>query len=253
VSATAGAMPEDTEFPQRAAILRAAIGLGLYAATFGASFGAVAISSGLSVAQAMVLSLVMFTGASQFAFVGVVATGGSPWAAIPAALLLGVRNAFYGVPVSEFLSPRGWARLWTAHFVIDETTGMALGQATPRARRYAFWATGLILCALWQVGSLAGALVGQAIDPAAFGLDAAAPAVFLALLWPNLRTAHARLVALGGVVVALALLPIAPPGIPVVASAGVAVIAGFTRDRTRSHAASADTDEAGTEPAEEDS
>jgi 4-azaleucine resistance transporter AzlC len=241
--------PDDEEFPQRAAILRAAIGLGLYAATFGASFGAVAISSGLSIAQTMVLSLVMFTGASQFAFVGVVASGGSPWAAVPAALLLGVRNAFYGVPISEFLAPRGWTRLWTAHFVIDETTAMALGQATPRARRYAFWATGLILCALWQVGSLAGALVGAAIDPAAFGLDAAAPAVFLALLWPNLRTSQARLVAIGGVLVALALVPIAPPGIPVVAAAGVAVIAGFTRDRTKP----ADASVVAEESVEEDS
>ena len=253
MSATRAGMRNNPDFPQRAAILRAAIGLGLYAATFGASFGAVAISSGLSVAQAMVLSLVMFTGASQFAFVGVVATGGSPWAAIPAALLLGVRNAFYGVPVSEFLSPRGWARLWTAHFVIDETTGMALGQATPRARRYAFWATGLILCALWQVGSLAGALVGQAIDPAAFGLDAAAPAVFLALLWPNLRRTEAKLVALGGVVVALTLVPIAPPGVPVVASAGMAVIAGLTHDRTKRQATSAGAAEADTETAEEES
>jgi 4-azaleucine resistance transporter AzlC len=232
MSTTGGAPGNTAEFPQRAAILRAAIGLGLYAATFGASFGAVAISSGLSVAQAMLLSLVMFTGASQFAFVGVVATGGSPWAAVAAALLLGVRNAFYGVPISEFLAPRGWGRLWTAHFVIDETTAMTLGQATPRARRYAFWATGLILCALWQVGSLAGALVGGAIDPAAFGLDAAAPAVFLALLWPNLRSTEARLVAVGGVLVALALVPITPPGIPVVAAAGVAVIAGLIRDRT---------------------
>jgi 4-azaleucine resistance transporter AzlC len=227
-----GAAGSGVDFPERAAVLRAAVGLGLYAAAFGMSFGAVSISSGLTVAQTMVLSLVMFTGASQFAFVGVVASGGSPFAAVAAALLLGVRNAFYGVPISEILAPRGLARVWTAHFVIDETTAMALGQATPRARRYAFWATGLILCALWQVGSLAGALVGAAIDPAAFGLDAAAPAVFLALLWPNLRTAQARLVALGGVAVALALVPIAPAGIPVVAAAGVAVIAGFAPGRT---------------------
>ena len=151
--------------PERAAILRAAIGLGLYAGVFGASFGAISIASGLSVGQTMVLSLVMFSGASQFAFAGVVATGGAPAAAVAAALLLGVRNAFYGLPISEIVSPRGLARLWTAHFVIDETTAMALGQASPRARRYAFWSTGLILCALWQVGSLTGALVGSAVDP----------------------------------------------------------------------------------------
>lgn len=215
--------------PQRAAILRAAVGLGLYAAVFGASFGAVAIASGLSLAQTLLLSLVMFSGASQFAFAGVVAAGGSPYAAVPAALLLGVRNAFYGVPISEILHPGGWSRLWTAHFVIDETTAMALGQSTPRARRYAFWATGLILGALWQIGTLTGALVGRAIDPKAFGLDAAAPAVFLALLWPSLKRAEGRWVALGGVLVAAALIPVVPPGLPVVAAAAVAVVAGLRR------------------------
>ncbi len=106
------------------------------------------VGSGLSVGQTMVLSLVMFSGASQFAFVGVIAAGGSPFAAVPAALLLGVRNAFYGVPMSEILHPRGLRRLITAHFVIDETTAMAVGQETPAGKRYAFWSTGLILCAL---------------------------------------------------------------------------------------------------------
>jgi len=214
----------------RAPILRAAVGLGLYAAAFGASFGAVAVGSGLSVAQTMVLSLVMFSGASQFAFVGV-AAGGSPYAAVAPALLLGVRNAFYGVPMSQILRSRGLRRLGTAHFVIDETTAMAVGQSGPRAQRYAFWATGLVLCALWQLGSLAGALVGTAIDPATFGLDAAAPAVYLALLWPRLRTREARMVATAGAAVALALVPVAPSGVPVIAAAAVAVLAGFRPSR----------------------
>jgi predicted branched-subunit amino acid permease len=173
----------------------------------------------------------MFTGASQFAFVGVAASGGSPLAAVPAAMLLGVRNAFYGVPVSEILHPRGLARLWTAHFVIDETTAMAISQSTPRARRYAFWATGLILFSLWQLGSLAGALVGRAVSPSDIGLDAAAPAVFLALLWPMLRRPEARWVALGGALLALALVPIAPPGVPVLASAIVALVGGLLPTR----------------------
>jgi 4-azaleucine resistance transporter AzlC len=216
--------------PERGLIFRAAIGIGLYAMAFGASFGAISVGSGLTVGQTMVLSLVMFTGASQFAFVGVAASGGSPFAAVPAALLLGVRNAFYGVPVSEILHPRGLARLWTAHFVIDETTAMAISQATPQAKRYAFWATGLILFSLWQLGSLAGALVGRAVNPADIGLDAA-PAVFLALLWPMLRRTEARWVALGGALLALALVPIAPPGVPVVASAIVALVGGLLPTR----------------------
>jgi 4-azaleucine resistance transporter AzlC len=217
--------------PERGAILKAAIGIGLYAMAFGASFGAISVGSGLTVAQTMVLSLVMFTGASQFAFVGVATAGGSPLAAVPASLLLGVRNAFYGVPLSEILHPQGVARLWTAHFVIDETTAMAVSQATPRARRYAFWATGLMLFSLWQVGSLSGALVGRAVNPSDVGLDAAAPAVFLALLWPSLRRREARWVALGGATVALALVPLTPPGVPVVAAASVALIAGLRPSR----------------------
>ena len=212
---------------ERAAILRAAIGIGLYAAAFGASFGAVAVGSGITLAQAMVLSLVMFSGASQFAFVGVATAAGSPFVAVPAALLLGVRNAFYGVPMSKLLQPRGLARLWTSHFVIDETTAMAIGQATPRAKRYAFWTTGLILFVLWQLGTLVGALVGTAIDPASFGLDAAAPAVYLALMWPALKQAANRWVALIGAGIAVALIPLAPTGVPVIAAAGVAAIAGL--------------------------
>jgi 4-azaleucine resistance transporter AzlC len=217
--------------PERGTILKAAIGIGLYAMAFGVSFGAISIGSGLTVAQTMVLSLVMFTGASQFAFVGVAASGASPYAAVPAALLLGMRNAFYGVPISEILHPRGLARIWTAHFVIDESTAMAISQSTQRAKRYAFWATALILFTLWQLGSLTGALIGRAVDPADIGLDAAAPAVFLALLWPMLRRPEARWVAVGGAVVALALIPIAPPGIPVLASGIVALIAGLLRTR----------------------
>jgi 4-azaleucine resistance transporter AzlC len=221
----------DEPLPERGAILRAAMGIGLYAMAFGASFGAISIGSGLTLPQTMVLSLVMFTGASQFAFVGVAASGGSPFAAVPAALLLGMRNAFYGVPISEILHPRGFARLWTAHFVIDETTAMAIGQATPRARRFAFWTTGMILFSLWQLGSLAGALVGRAVNPTDIGLDAAAPAVFLALLWPMLRRQEGRWVALGGAAVALALIPVAPPGIPVIASAVVALVGGLLPNR----------------------
>ena len=143
---------------ERGPIVRAAVGIGLYAGAFAMAYGAVAVSSGLNVAQAMVLSLVLFTGASQFAFAGVVAAGGNPFAAIAAALLLGVRNAFYGVSMSPILTPRGLGRLGTAHFVIDETTAMAIGQPTRPAQRYAFWVTGVVLFVCWQLGSLAGAV-----------------------------------------------------------------------------------------------
>lgn len=225
--------PADTDepssaFPGRGPLIRSAIGIGVYAGTFGMSYGALSVSSGLSVAQTMVLSLVMFSGASQLAFVGIATAAGSPYAAIPAALLLGVRNAFYGVPLSEILHPHGPRRFLTAHFVIDETTAMALAQTTPRARRYAFWATALVLFGLWQLGSLGGAMLGSAINPKTFGLDAAAPAVFLALLWPAFRAVEARWVALAGAALALLLVPWAPAGVPVIATAAVAVVAGAT-------------------------
>ncbi len=221
---------------ERGPIVRAAVGLGLYAGAFGMAYGAVAIAAGLSVAQAMVLSLVMFSGASQFAFAGVVAAGGNPFAAIAAALLLGVRNAFYGVPMSAILSPHGWRRLATAQFVIDETTAMSIGQPSRPAQRYAFWVSGVILFCCWQMGSLTGAVLGRAIDPATFGLEAAAPAVYLALMWPGLRQRSARLVGLAGAGLALALVPFAPPGVPVLAAAAVALVAGLRPERQESAA-----------------
>ena len=132
-------------FPERPAIIRAAAGIGVYAGAFGVTFGAVSAASGLSVPQALALSAVMCTGASQFALVGVLAAGGAPVAGLSAALLLGLRNAFYGVPVTHILRPRGVRRLWTAHFVVDESAAMAVTQPTRRAGQYAFWASGITL------------------------------------------------------------------------------------------------------------
>lgn len=212
-----------------AAIRRDALGIAAYAGAFGASFGAVAAATGLDLGQIMVLSMVMFTGASQFAFIGVIGAGGAPMAAIPAAMLLGLRNSFYGIPMARILGSR-WRsplrRAAAAHFVIDETTAMAVGRDEPAAQRYAFWACGIGLFALWSIGSLIGALGGAAIgDPAALGLDAAAPAAFLALLWPRLSDARSRVLALLGALIAVALIPFAPAGIPVLAAAPVAVVA----------------------------
>lgn len=223
-------LPDETlPRAERRALHRTAFGIGLYAAAFGATFGAVATGSGLGLGQAVVLSAVMFTGASQFAFVGVVAAGGTAAAAVSAALLLGVRNAFYGIPVSRLVRPRGVRRPLTAHLVIDETTAMAVAERDPAAGRHAFWVTGLLLCALWNLGTLLGAVLGQGVDAEALGLDVAAPAVFLALLWPQLRERTAPVTALLGAGVALALIPVAPPGVPVLAAAAVALVLGLAR------------------------
>ena len=238
VTTTASTAPSpDTEshdaFPEQRAIVRAAAGIGVYAGAFGLTFGAVATASGLSVIQAFAMSAVMFTGASQFALVGIVAIGGAPLAALSAALLLGLRNAFYGVPVARLLRPSGIRRLWTAHFIIDETTAIAVAQNTRRAGKYAFWATGITLYALWNLGTLAGALIGRGINTSALGLDAAAPAIFLALLWPQLARDRGPTVALGTVIVTLSLVTVVPAGIPIIAAAAVAILAGLTPHRSR--------------------
>lgn len=218
--------------PQRRSITRAAAGIGVYAGVFGLAFGAVAAAAGLSVLQAAALSAVMFTGASQFALVGILAAAGSPWAALAAALLLGLRNAFYGVSVAGIVRPRGLGRLLTAHLVIDETTAMAVAQADRRAGRYAFWATGLCLCGTWNLGTLAGAVIGSSINTSALGLDAAAPAIFLALLWPQLSRERAPGVAVAAVALSLALVTITPAGVPIIAAAAVAIGAGLLPERT---------------------
>ena len=224
---------ERDAFPEQSAITRAAAGIGLYAGAFGIAFGAVAVASGLSAIQAVAMSAVMYTGASQFALVGILAVGGSPLAALSAALLLGLRNAFYGIPVGRIVRPRGLDRLWTAHFVIDETTAMAVAQRAPRAGRYAFWATGLTLYALWTLGTLAGALIGSGIDTSALGLDAAAPAIFLALLWPQLSRDRGPAIALSAVAVSLSLVTVVPVGVPIIAAAAVAIAAGLIPYRGR--------------------
>jgi predicted branched-subunit amino acid permease len=144
---------------------------------------------------------------------------------------LGLRNAFYGLPLARVVRPRGLRRLLTAQFVLDETTAMAVAQRTPRAGRYAFWATGISLYALWTVGTLAGALIGRGIDTSALGLDAAAPAIFLALLWPQLSRDRGVMVAFGAAAVALSLVTVVPPGIPIIAAAAVAIGAALLPDR----------------------
>ena len=147
--------------------------------------------------------------------------------------MLGLRNAFYGVPVTRILRPRGLRRMWTAHFVVDESTAMAVAQPAPRAGRYAFWATGITLYALWTLGTLAGALIGKGIDTSALGLDAAAPAIFLALLWPQLSRDRGRAVAAGAAIVTLGLVPLVPAGVPITAAAAAAILAGLLPARRR--------------------
>lgn len=205
-----------------------ALGVGVATGAYGVSFGAIAVASGLSVAQACVLSLLVFTGASQFALVGVVASGGAPLSGAATALLLGSRNTLYGLKLAGLLRLTGVRRLLAAHLVIDESTAMALKPKDPRNAPLGFFAAGLAVFVLWNLATFAGALAGNAFgDTRTYGFDAAVPAAFLALLWPRLTTLLTRLTALAAGALALGLVPFLQPGLPIIAAAGVAVLAGM--------------------------
>ncbi len=172
----------------RAAVVRDALGVGTAVGLSGFAFGVTSAGAGMSVAQTCVLSLFVFTGASQFALVGALGTGGNPFAAAAGALLLGVRNAFYGLRLSQLLGLPRAVRPFAAQWVIDETSAVALAQPDRRLARLGFTITGVSLYAGWNITTLLGALGASALgDPAAWGLDVAGPAVFLALLVPMLR------------------------------------------------------------------
>jgi branched chain amino acid efflux pump len=213
---------------ERAAIIRDSLGVGVATGAYGVGFGAVSVAAGLSVAQTCALSLLVFTGASQFALVGVVAAGGAPISGALTALLLGTRNTLYGLRLAPLLRLRGARRALGAHVLIDESTAMSVTRESTEAARLGFFTTGVSIFVLWNAATLAGAVAGNAIgDPRTYGLDAAVGAAFLALLWPRLRNRRNQLVAAAAAVVALATVPLVPAGVPVLAAAAVALLAGL--------------------------
>ncbi|MER7071134.1 AzlC family ABC transporter permease [Terrabacter sp. NPDC000476] len=220
-------MTPTTDPVARRAVVRQSLSVGLATGAYGISFGALAVAAGLDVWQAMALSLLMFTGGSQFAFVGIVANGLSAApAAIAASSMLGIRNGLYALELTQLLGVRGARRVAAAHLTIDESAAVAVSQPDPESSRLGFWLTGLSVFVLWNLTTLAGALLGNLIgDPRTYGLDAAACAAFTALLWPRLRHRDAVAIAAVGAVVAVALSPSVPPGIPVVAAAAAALLA----------------------------
>ncbi|MEU5045660.1 AzlC family ABC transporter permease [Streptomyces griseorubiginosus] len=198
----------------------------------GFAFGVTSAGSGLTLPQTCALSLLVFTGASQFALVGALAAGGSPFTAAAGAFFLGVRNAFYGLRLSQSLALPRFLRPFAAQWVIDETAAVSLAQPTRRAGRIGFAVTGLSLYVLWNLTTLLGALGADAIgDTRAWGLDAAGPAVFLALLAPMVRSGTERAVAGLAVLLGLGLLPVLPAGVPVLAAALAAPLVLWARGR----------------------
>lgn len=220
---------------ERTGIIRDSMGVAIAVGTYGVSFGAVSVSSGLSIAQTCVLSLLMFTGASQFALVGVVAAGGSGFSGASTALLLGSRNTLYGLRMAPLLQWRGLRRFGAAHLLIDESTAMGVTRQSTAAARLGFLTTGLGVFALWNLMTAVGAFAGNAIgDPRTFGLDAAVGAAFLALLWPRLDQWINRIVAVLAAAVALGVVPFVAAGMPVLVAGGVALLVGLLWRRTGS-------------------
>ncbi|MCX6407659.1 MAG: AzlC family ABC transporter permease [Propionibacteriales bacterium] len=212
----------------RRRVVADSLGVGVATGAYGVSFGALGTTSGLDVLQTCVLSLLAFTGASQFAFIGVVAAGGAPVTGAVTSVLLGSRNLFYGLSIASVLRLRGVRRALGAHLVIDESTAVALAQRDPALGRLGFWWTGTSVFVLWNLSTLLGALAGTAIgDPRAYGLDAAVGAAFLGLLWPRLDGPLPRLVALCGAAVAAGLVPVTPAGLPIIGGGAVAVAVGL--------------------------
>jgi 4-azaleucine resistance transporter AzlC len=207
--------------------LRKAVVLGAAVGIYGVSFGVLAVAAGLSPLTALAMSVLVYSGGAQFAAVGVIAAGGAPLAAIASGLMLNSRYVAFGLAVASRLRGRLPKRLLAAHLVIDESSALALAESDPRAARRAFWLTGFSVFVFWNAGTLFGALAGSLLgDPAALGLDAAFPAGFLALLAPLLDSRAARASAVAGALVAVALLPLAPPGVPILAAA-LGVLAGI--------------------------
>ncbi len=211
------------------AIVGDAIALGLGTGVYAVSFGALSVAAGLSVWQTQALSLLMFTGASQFALIAVVASGGSAAVAIATSTLIGTRNAFYGFAMAPVLKPRGVTRLVAAQATIDESTGMAARYEGDRtSARLAFWSTAGAIYALWNLGTLVGSLgAGLIDDPNAYGLDAAAPAAFLALVWPRLTNWPMRAVAILSMVCAVAAAPFLAAGVPVLLAGAAGIVVGL--------------------------
>ncbi len=212
---------------ERRPIIAESLAVGLATATYGASFGAISVATGLSIAQTCALSLLMFTGASQFAFVGVIASGGAPFSGALTALLLGTRNTLYGLRLTSLLRWRGLRRMAGAHLLIDESTAMSVNRGSTPAARLGFTVTGLSIFVGWNAATLLGAVAGEALgDPRSYGLDAAVGAAFLALLWPRLKDRRNQIVAVLAAAVALGLVPVSAAGLPVLAAAGVALVVG---------------------------
>ena len=214
---------------RRSSVTRNAIGVGLATGVYGISFGALAVTSGFSFAQTQVLSLGLFSGASQFAVVGIMGAGGGAVAAIATSSLLGFRNGLYALSIANVLKLKGFKKVIASQLTIDESTAMSVANNDDEAMsRWAFWATGISVFVFWNIATAIGAFGASFVaDPKSLGLDAAVGAAFLALLWPRLVNKQIRVVGILAGLLALGLTPFVQPGIPVLASVLIAIVMGL--------------------------
>ena len=206
-------------------IVRTALSVSVATSLYGISFGALSVAAGLSITQTQLLSLLMFTGGSQFAFVAAIPGGG--WAAVSAASLMGLRNGIYGAQMNAELRPRGIRRLLAAHVTIDESVAVAMAQPRGEAQARGFALTGWGVFIGWNLLTLLGALATSRIDTDAWGLDGAAVAAFVGLLWPRLKNREAWSIAALAALAAVLVTPWLPLGTPILVAAALAGLLGW--------------------------
>jgi 4-azaleucine resistance transporter AzlC len=207
-------------------LARAIAVLCLSVGVVGVSYGAVAVTAGFPLWLPVLTATLVLAGSSEFLFVGIIAGGGSPVAAVAAGLLVNARHLTYGLAIPDVIEP-GWRRVAGTHLMNDEAVVVALAQDGLARQRAAYWAAGIGIAACWPGGALAGALLGRAVGSGgALGLDAVFPAATLALILPALRDGGTRRAALAGAAIALAAVPFLPAGLPELLGLGGLALAG---------------------------
>ena len=216
--------------PKRNQVDRTALSVAFTVGLYGAAFGAAGVTAGFSILQTCLLSILLFSGASQFAVVGIMGAGGAAVSAIATATLLGFRNALYGLQMAPILKVKGLKRILAAQITIDESTAVATLQENDADRRRGFYITGIGVYIFWNLFTFLGALGASAIgDPSVWGLDAAVPAAFCGLIWPRLKNKTHFVVSAVAIAWALLLTPITPAGIPIITTVLLAVIFGLKK------------------------
>lgn len=216
--------------PKNDAVARTSLSVAFTVGLYGAAFGAAGVTAGFTILQTCLLSILLFSGASQFAVVGIMGAGGSAISAIATATLLGFRNALYGLQMAPILKVTGLKRILSAQITIDESTAVSTLQENDVDRKRGFYLTGIGVYVFWNLFTYLGALGASAIgDPSVWGLDAAVPAAFCGLVWPRLKDKKQFLISALAIVLALSLTPITAAGIPIITTVLLAVIFGWKK------------------------